>query len=218
MKTTHYSYATIDPPGSTYTIAEDINNKGKIVGFYEDINDQTHAFLDSGGNYTTIDPPGSVYAKADAINGHGQIIGYYTTDPSSGHSLGFLDSGGTYTTIDPAGSHSTEPLSINARGEVVGVYRDGDGVDHGFLYNHGAYTVIDVPGALDTYADSVNDKGTIAGYYLINPTRMAAKRSASLKAMASTRRLISRAASPPLSPTSTTRDRRSDISKKVAMA
>jgi probable HAF family extracellular repeat protein len=83
MKTaTSYSYTIIDPPGSTYTIAYSINDKGQIVGFYEDSNHVEHGFLDSGGTYTTIDPPGSIYAQADAINAEGQIIGYYTTDPS----------------------------------------------------------------------------------------------------------------------------------------
>jgi hypothetical protein len=28
-----YTYQTIDPPGSTYTIAQSINSNGQIVGF-----------------------------------------------------------------------------------------------------------------------------------------------------------------------------------------
>ena len=31
---TTYTYQTIDPPGSTYTIAQSINSDGQIVGFY----------------------------------------------------------------------------------------------------------------------------------------------------------------------------------------
>jgi probable HAF family extracellular repeat protein len=60
MKTTAYSYTIIDPPGSTYSFAFSINAKGQIVGWYEDSNAQSHAFLDSGDTYTTIDPPGSI--------------------------------------------------------------------------------------------------------------------------------------------------------------
>jgi probable HAF family extracellular repeat protein len=52
MKTTIYNYTTIDPPDSTYTLANGINDKGQVVGFYEDSNAQTHAFLDNGGTYT----------------------------------------------------------------------------------------------------------------------------------------------------------------------
>ena len=92
MNTTTYTYTTIDPPGSTYTLPESINDSGQIVGLYEDSGGVNHGFLDSGGQYTTIDPPGSISTYADGINAKGQIIGYY--DDSSGIQQGFLDSGG----------------------------------------------------------------------------------------------------------------------------
>jgi probable HAF family extracellular repeat protein len=160
---TTYTYQTIDPPGSTYTIAESINSNGQIVGFYQDSNHVQHGFLDSNGVYTTIDPPDSVETVAVGINSGGQIIGYYWT--ASGPQLGFLDSKGTYTTIDPPGSATVTPESINKTGQVVGVYRDRNGVDHGFSYSHGAYTTLNYPGALDTYALSINDAGQIVGSY-----------------------------------------------------
>jgi hypothetical protein len=37
-----YTYTTIDPPGSTYTIATTINASSKIVGYYQDINGIEH--------------------------------------------------------------------------------------------------------------------------------------------------------------------------------
>ena len=61
---TTYTYQTIDPPGSTYTIANSINSNGQIVGLYYDSNHVEHGFLDNNGVYTTIDPPGSVYTDA----------------------------------------------------------------------------------------------------------------------------------------------------------
>ena len=52
---TTYTYTTIDPPGSTYSVAESINNKGQIVGFYQNSSGQEFGFLYSGGTYTTLD-------------------------------------------------------------------------------------------------------------------------------------------------------------------
>ena len=63
------NYQTIDPPGSTYTIARSINDNGQIVGFYLDRPGGTeHGFLYNKGIYTTIDPPGSTLTIATDIN------------------------------------------------------------------------------------------------------------------------------------------------------
>jgi probable HAF family extracellular repeat protein len=61
------SYETIDPPGSTYSVAEEINEKGQIVGFFQNSNRQEYGFLDSGGTYTTIQFPGSIQTLPPAI-------------------------------------------------------------------------------------------------------------------------------------------------------
>jgi hypothetical protein len=66
-----YTYTTIDPPSSTYTISigpSSINDKEQIVGEYQD-NGTTHGFLDNHGVYTTIDPPGSIETIAYGYGG-----------------------------------------------------------------------------------------------------------------------------------------------------
>src|SRR6516162_6242779 len=132
---TTYTYQTIDPPGSTYTIANSINSSGQIVG-----SDSSGGFLDNNGIYTIL------IGSASDINSSGQIVG---TDGTAG----FLYSGGTYTTIVPPGiNHVNGPLYINKTGQIVGNYLDGNGVYHGFLYSHGTYTTLNYPGAADTYA------------------------------------------------------------------
>jgi hypothetical protein len=72
---TTYTYQTIDPPGSTHAIADSINDKGQIVGVYEDSNHVGDGFLDTNGIYTTIDPSGSVFTGLSGINSDGQIVG-----------------------------------------------------------------------------------------------------------------------------------------------
>jgi probable HAF family extracellular repeat protein len=129
---TTYPYRTIDPPGSTYSIAYSINAKGQIVGFYQGSNAQEHGFLDSGGTFATIDPPGSIQTIAYSINAKGQIVGWYFDSSGSGQQ-GFLDSGGIYTTIDPLGSVGTvvQQAAINDSGQIVGYY-NANGTNHGF--------------------------------------------------------------------------------------
>jgi probable HAF family extracellular repeat protein len=139
---TTYTYQTINPPGSTYTVAESINASGEIVGYYQDSNHVQHGFLDNNGVYTTIDPPDSTNTILDDINSQGQIVG-------TGGGLGFLYSGGTYTTIHPPGSINGN-LYINKVGEIVGTYLDGNGVDHGFsttmaLTQHSIFLALWIP-------------------------------------------------------------------------
>ena len=121
------NYRTIDPPGSTYTYAWSINDKGQIVGFYVDSNRVEHGFLYNNGVYTTIDPPGSVQTVAWGINWQGQVVGLFET--ASGPQSGFLDNNGTYTTIDPPGSSRIWYSPV-----IVGSYWDNaDNTEHGFL-------------------------------------------------------------------------------------
>jgi hypothetical protein len=94
---TTYTYTTIVPPGSDYTIASSINDKGQIVGLYQDSNGE-HGFLEDHGTYTTIDPPGSIETVAEAINNKGQIIGFYF-DRSGTHQASSSRSAGRQNSI-----------------------------------------------------------------------------------------------------------------------
>jgi probable HAF family extracellular repeat protein len=89
------SYTTIKVPGSSFTQAVDINDRGQIVGYYQ-VGTANHGFLYSGGSYTTLDFPGSTLTDAFAINDLGQIVGAYS---GSGGIQGFLYSDGSYSTI-----------------------------------------------------------------------------------------------------------------------
>jgi probable HAF family extracellular repeat protein len=157
------NYQTIDPPGSTYTHAQHINDNGQIVGSYQDSNHTGHGFLYNNGKYSTIDLPGSVGTDATDINSLGQVVGTY--EIAGGGPQGFLDSKGTYTTIERPGNINGY-LYNNKAGQIVGTNRDNS-VDHAFLYSAASgYTDLDFPGASDTYALSINDAGQVVGSYL----------------------------------------------------
>ena len=159
-----------DVPGSSRTLALDINEKGEIVGRYASAG-QNHGFLrDASGNLTTVDFPGSSFSVASSINDRGDILGWYTlpTDPSGRH--GFVLRDGVFTSFDPPGSTFTNPLGINNRGEVTGRFctladclPPGLGSFHGFLWQDGVFTLIDVPGGSETNAFKPSENGAIVG-------------------------------------------------------
>jgi probable HAF family extracellular repeat protein len=81
------TYTTLDPPGSSLTVAEGTNNGGVIVGVYFDGNNQ-HGFVLTNGVYTKVDVPGSTATAINSINGQGEIVGSY--DDMQGVTHGFV--------------------------------------------------------------------------------------------------------------------------------
>src|SRR5262249_60184692 len=85
------SFTTIDVPfsGVSETQAIGINNRGQIVGFYND-STGTHGFVDDNGRFDTINVPipGAIGTALNGVNDRGQIVGNY--DTSGGLENGFL--------------------------------------------------------------------------------------------------------------------------------
>ncbi len=161
------SFTTIDPPGSSGSIAYGINNNGDIVGFYGLPTLPGHAFegrgfLDVGGNFTTIDFQGAPETRAQGINDFGNIVGYGRFGTRND---GFLYVGGNFTTINFPGAQFTEAFDINNSGNIVGGYSNA-GEFHGFLYVGGNFTTIDPPGSSGSIAYGINNYGDIVGYYV----------------------------------------------------
>jgi membrane-associated phospholipid phosphatase/uncharacterized membrane protein len=164
------SYAIIDMPGATTTVAFGINNDGVIVGRYL-MAGRTHGFVRSAdGEFTTIDFPGAGFTVAGNLNNRGDILGWYTLPAAPAVRHGFLLRQGEFTSFDPPGSVFTNPLGINDRGDIVGRYctnglcrEPGNGDFHGFLLRDGVFTNIDVPGSNETNAFNINDRDEILG-------------------------------------------------------
>lgn len=164
-----YTFGLIDYPRSTVSLADAINDSGRIVGGYNNtnINNYTadHGLELKGNSFSTIDYPGALQTEALGINKSGQIVGAF--EDSSGNCChGFKLAGGTYTQLDYPGSSFTVALGINSSGEIVGSYADPvTGIATGFLLSGGTYTSISVPGATGTKIDGINKYGVVAGYY-----------------------------------------------------
>jgi probable HAF family extracellular repeat protein len=70
----HGRVTRIDPPGSLLTEAFGINNRGQIVGYYDDTSGRPHGFLLDRGTYTTLDAPGQANTAAVDINNHRDVL------------------------------------------------------------------------------------------------------------------------------------------------
>ena len=137
-----------DPPGGTKRDEYvDINNRGEIVGFYND--DQgftTTGFLRTRrGRFVYINVPGSQVTGPLKIDDRRQIVGVYADAEGGVH--GFRWDDGEFTTIDVTSAAATVVFGINNRGQTVGSSIDAQGAYHGFLRDrHGAVTTL-APGA-----------------------------------------------------------------------
>ena len=126
------------------TIAQGINDKSEIVGYYQDVVSSgglvNHGFIYSKGIYTTLYDPFAISPSASTgtangtaalgINNKGQVVGYYFD--SNAHANGFLYSEGKYTTLDdPLGIDGTVATGINDKGQIVGYYQGDSSNPHG---------------------------------------------------------------------------------------
>src|SRR5262249_41483159 len=91
-------YTKLDAPGSMFTVAEGINNRGEIVGTYVDVGGNQHGFVLIGdpavpSAWTTTDVtidgfPTAAATEITSINARRQIAGYYIDENGMTH--GFI--------------------------------------------------------------------------------------------------------------------------------
>ncbi len=102
--------------GGISTWANDINNKGWIVGYFSTY-EYSHAFIYANGSIsdlnTLLNIPVYYNSQAKAINDSGQITGFYTTEYSISHA--FLYTNGTITDLET----EFEPFCLNNRGQAL---------------------------------------------------------------------------------------------------
>jgi hypothetical protein len=135
---------TINPPTSTDTVVNAINNSGGVVGQYDPANPvnpsvNQEAFVYQNGTYTTLLPPGAGFVEATGINDLGEVVGYFDGAPvtrSNGIQVtpieGFTYKNGVYDEYGVTGEVETELFAINDSNQVVGYAGDEDGAAFGF--------------------------------------------------------------------------------------
>lgn len=163
--------------GGTCTLAQDLNNRGQVVGYSFTTGDTfERAFLSEHGSIQDLGGSlGSNYTGATVVNDSGQIVGWaYLAGDKLFHAAlwtkvgQITDLGTIYTDGCTYGS------DINAQGQVVGgaishsgCLNNGDAT-RAFLWEDGAIFDLNalIPPGSALYllnADTINDRGEIAG-------------------------------------------------------
>jgi probable HAF family extracellular repeat protein len=101
------------------TTAFGINNKGQVVGLFED-SKGFHGFVDTNGVFTTVDDPNATGGTAIFdINDSGQIVGYYTERLTS-YAPGYPEHGFIATPIfEPSNASVSSSLTSSVFGHAV---------------------------------------------------------------------------------------------------
>jgi uncharacterized membrane protein len=150
---------TIDFHGAIWTVSNDINSKGDIVGVYQGAKNKVHGYLLSDGNFKTIDYPDASLTRAFGINARGDIVGVYDD------SHGFLLREGIFTSIDFPGAVYTDAWGINSSGDIGGSYSiDGFYLHAYLLTRRGEYIPLE-PNLHQTDAmiHGINSRGDMVG-------------------------------------------------------
>ena len=196
------TFTTIDVPSTAplfgvpgTTVAEQLNNMGEIVGFYDaptilpnfGLVNLTHGFLrHTDGRFERIDFPGSDITLASGTTDQGKVVGTYfiigTGFPVTSIRGFVREHDGSYKSIDvPVPSaFGTIVNGMNDAGDIEGSYLStavditqfsGDNGVPGtayFLSSTGSLTQVEVPGAfpLATSALGINPRGNVIGEYI----------------------------------------------------
>lgn len=154
-----YRFLRIEFPGAIDTVANTINARGDIVGFYDGADGVQHGFLLRRGTFTTIDYPGAPGTVVRSINARGDIVGWFFDSNFEMHGYQVRD--GQFTQIDFPGAGTTVAQGINNAGDVTGFYVGNDGVKFGFLLQDGKFSSVLVPGSRNCGTDEwmIRDNG-----------------------------------------------------------
>ena len=166
----HGAITTFEVPYWRLHNVSDINNRGQIVGYYDQPNFVGGgAFLrDRDGTITTITYPGAAYTLAHGINDRGQVVGAYLEPGAAPNPDGTIPAGtvhgfvwerGRFISFDVPGSIYTQAFGVNNRGQITGGYYDASGRQLGFLRDGHRYRTLDTPGG--NIAWGINDRGEV---------------------------------------------------------
>jgi hypothetical protein len=162
---------TLDFPGGNNTQGYGVNDRGTVIGLYNDAQDVSHAYARIKGEFVDIDIAGGVATVPLSVNDSNEIVGQFErTDGTTGY--GFVrhaDGRVTLHSAPGAPDQSTFFISANNRGGVLGTWVDADGNYVNFLRKMAKYYPVNLPDSFQsqfTSAQTINDLNDIVGYYL----------------------------------------------------
>lgn len=131
-----FTFVSLDYPGAISTTLFGINNRGDVVGSYQNPENFFHGFVYKSGQFTSIDGPGAVFTEIRGINDPGDIVGTFITlqaviteTPGGGFQGLSQKNGGSLTTLNIPGHLNTIFQRITPRGSIYGCFHD-EGFDN----------------------------------------------------------------------------------------
>ncbi len=159
---TNGGYALFDYPGAVSTVAVDINNTGRIVGYYERADGTVRGFSRLGTNYTSHALPGEASTTLWSINDAGLAVG---DNYDSTTFLLNLALPAPTPSVFPGPNGTTHYLGgVNNRGQVFGGYDIGGGRFAGFVREpNGTFSLTNYVhfDSAETFIDDVTDDGRL---------------------------------------------------------
>jgi probable HAF family extracellular repeat protein len=158
-----FSPALNFPGAGNLTIANGINDRGQIVGVYQDALPGEHSFIYKAGRFTALQYPGAKETAVDDINNGGEVVGNFP-DAEGTHGFVYLENVGAFTTPLNDPPSTIMPLrGVNNGGQIVGGRVDANGNEHPFLYMDRGINPILIPGAITAATNGINDRGQVVG-------------------------------------------------------
>jgi probable HAF family extracellular repeat protein len=130
------AYVAFQKPATARSIALDIDDLGRVVGYeFDSPMGAITGFVYAGGSYTSVQFPGAVITAPNGISPSGNIIVgtfFDTLSGGDGNAHGFIYADGAFQMVDYPGALQTFIYGVNDQGQVVGQYHDGF-TSHGFV-------------------------------------------------------------------------------------
>jgi probable HAF family extracellular repeat protein len=153
-------------PGSGYSEALDINDRGLIVGHAVTATGEMHAVLWTDGGIADLGTlPGDDFSEALAVNNRGQVVGRSANIAASTERAFRWEDGVMYDLGPLPAATFSRGLDVSDPGQIVGVVGGATMRPRAALIGNGVFTLL--PGATDdtaSFAHAINVRGDIAGY------------------------------------------------------
>jgi probable HAF family extracellular repeat protein len=147
--------------GGNYSIANDINNRGQVVGGSHTPDGWLHPFLWDKGEMIDLGTGGGIYSEAYLISDSGVIAGYVMLSQFPRIQRAFVWENGVMTLLDDLGGGYSGVIGINNRGQVIGVSTTPGGESHAVLWDSGSIINLSLPGDPTSRANAINAAGTV---------------------------------------------------------
>jgi hypothetical protein len=124
-----YIFTTIEVPNARRrAVASGINDRGDIVGYFDDTTNTTRGFLLRRDTVTTINFPSAAFTEARGIGSSGEVVGIYRMpgEPTLNFHGFLLTPDGRFLRIDYPGHINTIAQRILPDGTILGCRHDND--------------------------------------------------------------------------------------------